>query len=141
MLVRAVPLSSCLPKLIASDPHQLHQPPEPSLCQLSVPGMGLIIVWCTNNGRRRRRTCPIVRTVSTVEHTLLHGLSFIEELLSFRQSPKNHCCRGLFTQPGLGQIGSWARNVRRMMRQSLMAADPIHSKIHFPNWTYLHLEI
>ena len=68
---------------------------------------------------------------TVVEHTLL-DLSFIQELLGFRQSSKIHCSSrsGLFTQPGLGQIRSWARNVRRMMRQSLIAADPIHSNIY-----------
>ena len=101
---------------------------QPNLCQLSVPGMGLIVVCCKNNGKRRRRT---LSTVQTVEHTLL-DLSFIQELLGFRQSSKIHCSSrsGLFTQPGLGQIRSWARNVRRMMRQSLIAADPIHSNIY-----------
>ena len=99
---------------------------QPRLCQLSVPRMGLIVVWCTNNGWRRKSTCPD----NTIPHFIYSAQAGLELDPSFKASQlspehKNHrCCSGLFTQPGLGQIRDLvARSVRRMMRQSLMGAQ------------------
>ena len=96
------------------------------LCQVSVPGMSLITVWCSTNNGLRSRTEPLSRhwqNCGTAVDLSSSGWTQSKSFVGFCRCPKIFCssCSGLFTEgKALGGFSSCTRNVRRMMRQSLI---------------------
>ena len=87
---------------------------QPRLCQLSVPRMGLIVVWCTNNGWRRRSTCPD----NTIPHFIHSAQAELELDPSFKASQlspehKNHigAAAGYSPSQALGRLETWWQEV------------------------------
>ena len=105
---------------------------QPRLCQLSVPRMGLIVVWCTNNGWRRRSTCPD----NTIPHFIYShsawSLTPALNLISFRKSTKIiGTAAGYSPSQALGRLETCGKKCAENDASKFDgSATPIHGQPH-----------
>ena len=107
---------------------------QPRLCQLSVPRMGLIVVWCTNNGWRRRSTCPD----NTIPHFIYSAQAGLELDPSFKASQlspehKNHigAAAGYSPSQALGRLETCGKKCAENDASKFDgSATPIHGQPH-----------